>query len=73
VRCYLDSSCFAQDGGVEVNTAKADIDSLTQQLQDRKQAGVNSSSSSGHGGEAGGVLDDEQYQLMQQLKAAKAR
>lgn len=58
-----------QDGGVKVNAAKAEIDSLTEQL-DVKKAAAGSSGSTG--GEPG-VLDDETYQLLQQLKAAKAR
>jgi organic radical activating enzyme len=58
-----------QDGGVEVNAAKANIDSLTEQLEAKKQAAGSSGST---GGEPG-VLDDEHYQLLQELKAAKAR
>lgn len=58
-----------QDGGVEVNAAKAEIDSLTEQLEVKTQAAGSSGST---GGEPG-VLDDEHYQLLQQLKAAKAR
>jgi hypothetical protein len=58
-----------QDGGVEVNAAKADIDSITQQLEAKRQAAATAGSS----GVEPGVLDDEHHQLLQQLKAAKAR
>lgn len=58
-----------QDGGVEVNAAKADIDSITRQLEAKRQAAAIVGSS----GMEPGVLDDEHHQLLQQLKAAKAR
>lgn len=58
-----------QDGGVELNAVKAEIDSLTEQLEVKKAAAGSSGST---GGEPG-VLDDEHYQLLGQLKAAKAR
>lgn len=67
-----------QDGGVEVNAAKSDIDTLTQQLEGRKQGVVvpaaASSSSRSEAGYETAMVDDEQYQLLQQqLKTAKAR
>lgn len=62
-----------QDGGAEVNAAKASIDTLTEQLDSKQRAAAAgpASGSRATGDEA--VLDDEQYQLLQQLKAAKAR
>ena len=46
-----------------VNAAKASIDALSAELQDK---------SAQHGGAApGGVLDSEQFQLMQRLKGIK--
>lgn len=63
-----------QDIGLQVNSSKEEIDSLSMQLEARKAvtpAGNRSSSSSG--GADAGVLDNDQYVLMQQVKAAKAR
>jgi hypothetical protein len=54
---------------VEVNAVKAEIDSLTEALEVKRAAAGSSGST---GGEPG-VLDDETYQLLGQLKAAKAR
>lgn len=63
-----------KDIGLQVNSSKEEIDSLSMQLEARKAvtpAGNRSSSSSG--GADAGVLDNDQYVLMQQVKAAKAR
>jgi hypothetical protein len=51
-----------QVGGAEVNAAKADIDEVAEHVDARKRAAG-----------AGDVLDEEQQQLLQELKAAKAR
>lgn len=55
---------------MEVNAVKADIDSITQQLDAKRQAAA---AAAGSGAVEPGVLDDEHHQLLQQLKAAKAR
>lgn len=56
-----------------MNAAKADIDHLNQQLESKKQQAANTAAAAGSTGGEPGVLDDEHYQLLQQLKAAKAR
>jgi hypothetical protein len=68
------------DAGAGVNAAKSDIDAISETLASRRQvaasgsASATGSSSSSSSSVAGpGVLDDEAYQLMQQLRVAKAR
>jgi hypothetical protein len=61
-----------QVGGVEVNAAKADIDRIAEQVDARKRPGAAGAAGGSSSGE-GDVLDDEQQQLLQELKAAKAR
>lgn len=65
VRCVVP----VQDGGVEVNAVKAEIDSLTEQLEVKQAAAGSGGSTCGEPG----VLDDDHYPLLGQLKAAKAR
>jgi hypothetical protein len=66
--------CALQDIGLQVNSSKEEIDSLSMQLEARKAAApTGSRNSSSSGGADAAVLDNEQYVLMQQVKAAKAR
>jgi hypothetical protein len=63
-----------QDIGLQVNSSKEEIDSLSMQLEARKAATpAGNRSSSNSGGVDPGVLDNDQYMIMQQIKAAKAR
>lgn len=78
--CGQTFCCTIQDVGSQVNNFKTEIDSLSSQLESRKAAAspaVAAPSSSGSGSTRsssnGEVLDNEQYMLTQQLKAAKAK
>lgn len=54
-----------QDLGAAVNAAKAEIETVTEHLNARKPASSTDKDL--------GVLDDEHYQLLQQLRTAKSR
>jgi hypothetical protein len=57
-----------QDVGVTVNSSKAAIDQVTQQLAAKAAAAPRPSAEG-----AGQVLDAEQYNLLQELKTSKAK
>eukprot|EP00879_Flechtneria_rotunda_P027678 GHRR01029659.1.p1 GENE.GHRR01029659.1~~GHRR01029659.1.p1 ORF type:complete len:728 (+),score=322.72 GHRR01029659.1:391-2574(+) len=56
--------------GAQVNSSKAQIDTLNAQLEAKK---ASASAAACHSTGGSTVLDDEEYQLMQQLKAAKVK
>lgn len=64
-----------QDLGSQVNGYKVAIDNLSSQLEARKAVTPAAHSSSGGNRNSGNgqVLDNEQYVITQQLKAAKAK
>eukprot|EP00775_Hariotina_reticulata_P005321 gene5321-5556_t len=65
-----------EDAGVQVNRAKADIDSLATLLEEDRRTAVpipsKAASSSADGQQGDPVLDSELYMLVQQHKTAKA-